>query len=56
MEDFVNEAHGVQLTGFNGLFRMIVEIPFGVHGKSKFMNRVKISQDHISAEGEQRFI
>ena len=51
MEDFVDEAHGVDLPGFDGALWVFEQVALLVHLLGQAAGSVEIGQDNIAAEG-----
>ena len=51
MEDLIDQAHGVDLTGFDGLLRIIEQVAVVVHLLRQAAGGVEIGQDDVAVEG-----
>ncbi len=56
VRNLVDQAHGVDLPGLDGLFREADQIPGVVHLLGKHPGRVKVGKDDVAAEGKQRVL
>ena len=54
MQDFIDESHGIQLTGLDGLFGERDQIAFAVHAIGKNTHQEKVYKDDISGLSKQR--
>jgi hypothetical protein len=53
MQNFVDQAHGVDLAGPDRPFRMPDEVASAVHLDGEYAGRVKIGENRIAAESEK---
>ena len=56
MADFINESHGVELSGPDGLLRMLLQIALSIHLLGQKANGVVVREDDIAAAGEEGFV